>query len=94
MFYTKLTTDQVAATYTLFRFLERLRIIGHLRAHTEQAEVDSGDIFGDYELHDFTGADYSIVKDEYTSEKGHMDAIVALERVFGRIKTKQLRGTD
>jgi len=94
MFYSKLTADQVAVTYTLFRFLERLRVIGHLRAHTEQAEVDGGDIFGDYELHDFTGANYSIVKDEYTSKKGYIDAIIALERIFGRITVQQLRGTD
>lgn len=95
MFYSKLTADKVAATYTLFRFLERLKIIGHIKAHTEQTEVDSGDIFGDYELHDFTGADYSIVKDEYSPDKGYIDAIAELERIFGRLdKARQLRGTD
>ena len=94
MFYSKLTMDQVAATYTLFRFLERLKIIGHLKAHTEQAESDSGDIIGDYYIHDFTGADYSIIKDSYNPEKRHIDMIVELERLFGRLKVQQLRGTD
>ena len=94
MFYSKLNMDQVAATYVLFRFLERLKIIGHISAHTEQAEVDSGDIFGQYELHDLTGADYSIVKDGYTTDKRHIDAISELERIFGRLAAPQLRGTD
>ena len=94
MFYSKLNMDQVASTYVLFRFLERLGVIGHIIAHTEQVEVDSGDIFGQYEIHDFTGADYAIVKDGYTSDKRHIDAITELERIFGRLAAPQLRGTD
>jgi hypothetical protein len=94
MFYTKLTMDQVAATYTLFRFLERLKIIGHLKAHTEQVVRDTVDIFGYYDMSGYTGREYSIVKDGYTADKGHIDAIVEFERAFGRIKAPQHRGTD
>ena len=95
MYYSKLTVDQVAATYTLFRFLERLKIIGHITAHTEQASFDTlSDPYSQLDIYDFTGADYSIVKDGYSKDKRHIDAISELERLFGRLAAKQLRGTD
>jgi len=90
--YSKLTANQVTATYSLFKFLERLRVIGHLEAHTEKAVEEGGDIFGEYIIHDFTGADYSIVKDYYSSDKRHILKTELLERMFGRLK-QSLRGT-
>ena len=85
-FYSKLTADQVKATYALITFLERLKAIGHLEIHTERSmEGEGGDIFGEYVLHDFTGADYSLVKDKYTNDRGHIDAIILLEKLFGKL---------
>ena len=50
--------DEVAATYTLLKFLEKLRISGHIKAHTEQTdEHDGGDIFGDYQTFHFKCTD-------------------------------------
>ena len=92
MFYDNLTADQVTSTYGLFNFLMRLRVIGHLAAHTEQADIGGGDIFGDYVLHDFTGANYSIVKDGYSSSKKVIESIEIMEKLFGRLHDKQLRG--
>jgi hypothetical protein len=94
-FYSKLTADQVSSTYQLFKMLQRLRVIGHLSAHTEKAVEDGGDVFGDYTIHDFTGADYSVVKDGYSSDKTKICQEELLEKVFGRISRRHhLRGTD
>lgn len=86
--------DQVSATYNLFKFLKRLRVIGHLEAHTEPAAEQSGDIFGDYVMCDMTGADYSIVKDWYDPSRGRIDQDELLEKLFGRIKEPKLRSTS
>ena len=93
MFYSRLTMDQVSATYKLIRFLERLKVIGHLSAHTEKESSNSWAL-GNYDLHDLTGADYAIVKDGYSHGKNHIDEIIELEHIFGRLKAQPVRGTD
>ncbi len=91
--YLKLTADQVRVVYNLFRFLERLKITGHVEAHTERAWYNHGDVFDNYQLHDFTDADYSIIKDGYNSSQGYMDALEQLERVFVNMRSANSRGT-
>jgi hypothetical protein len=82
MFFTELTNDEVTSTYALFRFLEKLKVIGHLMAHTEQLDKENGDIFGRYLLYDFTEGDYSIIKDGYTSQPRSPDAMEQIEQIL------------
>jgi hypothetical protein len=91
-FYANLSAEQVAATYNLMKFLRRLRVIGRLEAHTEPAE--DFEAFGHEACFNFSPAIYSIVKDGYSHDRGHMDSEELLERMFGRIQVPQLRGTS
>jgi hypothetical protein len=92
MFYSKLNQHEVNSLYLLLNLLERLRAIGHLSAHTEEA--DSGDLFGTYaDVYDFTNAGYSVIKDGYDSSKKRVNVIENIERVLGR-KSQPFAGTD
>ncbi len=84
-FYTKLTTEQVVTVYGLFNFLKRLRVIGHLEAHTVQ-QMPPIEILGQYDVIDMTGADYAIIKDGYSSDKSRIQGDELLEGIFGRLK--------
>jgi hypothetical protein len=78
--------DQVESTYKLIKVLERLRVIGRLKAHTEKA-IPLIEIFGHQdvlEIIDMTGNDYCIVKDSYSSDKSQMSADEMIEEIFGR----------
>jgi len=83
MYYTKLCDDEVAAAYWLFRFLEKLKIIGHLKVHTEQG-MDKQETFDNYLVYHFSDHQYSLVKDGYTSEPRCLDAIEEIERILNR----------
>lgn len=82
MFYSNLSQNQVTSTYTLFKFLERLRVIGHIQAHTEQ--MTSGFLIGNFELHALTHCSYAIVKDGYESDNRYMEVLLEFEELFGR----------
>lgn len=84
--------EQVASTYTLINFLKRLRIIGHLEAHTEQ---DDNVVYqmGAYDLVDMTDANYKIVKDGYTSSRQSIWQEELLEKLFGRLSSKRYHKT-
>ena len=85
MYYTKLTDDDVAITYGLFRFLEKLRIIGHIIVHTETPpDLNMGEVFGDVIGYSFNDDGYTLVKDGYTREPRKLDAIEEIERVLNR----------
>lgn len=93
-FYERLTMEQVSKAYQLMTFLKRLRVIGHLEAHTESAQSLSRLELDDvYCLIDMQGRDYSIVKDGYSHERQSIDQIELLEQIFGRIETVRYRGT-
>jgi hypothetical protein len=83
VFYSELTSDQIAAAYILFRLLEKLRIIGHIQVRTERVDRENGDIFGHFSLYNFAHT-YNMIKDGYTSEPRSLDAIEELERVLNR----------
>ena len=83
MYYSELTSDQIAAAYILFRLLEKLRIIGHLQVHTESIEKENGDIFGNFMMYNFAHC-YNMIKDGYSSEPRSLDALEELERVLNK----------
>lgn len=99
MIYSKLSADEVTSVYHLIRFLERLRIIGYLSAHTESnqimecnLDVDSG---GHEVLYIADSPSYTLVKDGYDPVKGvHIASIEMLEKVFGRLKIVSLKETN
>lgn len=93
MIYSRLTADQVTSTYTLFRVLERLRVSGHMEAHTEKTSYGL-DTVGEWDIIDMTGADYCIIKDRYSSDKVYINVVEEFEKLFGRFRDQQLRGTD
>jgi len=83
MFYDKLTMEEVAKFYKLLNFLRRLRIIGHLEAHTEQVENVVYEMEA-YTLVDMTDANYRVVKDSYSSSRERISAEDLLEKLYGR----------
>lgn len=92
-FYDRLTMEQVGSTYKLVNFLKRLRVIGDLKAHTEGISGLQLHADDPYFFTDFSGRDYCIVKDGYSPERTKMDETELLEKIFGRVKVFQYRGT-
>jgi hypothetical protein len=67
----------------LFRALEKLKIIGHIKVHTEQQVVpDAGDLFSADVLHYFPSYCYKLVKDEYSNTPRDLDAIEQIEKIL------------
>jgi hypothetical protein len=91
-FYDKLNDEQVTTTYGLFKFLERLRVIGKVVAHTEQASDNYSEPFGENDVWNFaTDRQFRIVKDRYEATSQINDEEM-LEQLFGRVSIA-LRGT-
>lgn len=92
-FYDNLNSDQMTSFYSLVNFLQRLRVIGHLEAHTVQASNYS-EPFGAGDVWDFATTElYAIEKDGYTPDKSNIDMIEKIEAVFGGRTGVKLRGT-
>jgi len=90
-FYTRLSMDQVIATYKLVNLLRRLRVIGTIELSTVGC-TPPVETIGDYDIVDMTMNIYGIEKIGYDPSKGKTDVEDLLEQLFGR-KSTSLRGT-
>ena len=87
MVYDEINEDQVASSYKLFRFLEKLKVIGHLKVHTVQRhteEVNGECAFGNYIMYAFSEDRYSLVKDAYYPQARALDAVEMIEQILNR----------
>jgi len=71
-YYSNLTADQVSSFYGLLKFLQRLRIIGHLDVMT-RSFVDT------------SNKNYTLIKFSYSNDKTRISQEELLENIFGRL---------
>ena len=90
-FYKDLSMDEIAATYTLIKFLKRLRVIGNLECRTIQTSLMDVDALGRYDVAEFKDDCYGIEKMSYSPSRGGQDVEELLETIFGRTG-KRYRG--
>lgn len=75
--------DQCNTVHLLFRFLKKLKVIGHITVHTVEgfSEREPVDIWS---VIDMTGADYAIIKDGYSYER-NPDLEEELSEIFRKM---------
>lgn len=82
-YYTNINADQVISAYILFRFLEKLKIIGHIIVTTKQIHMGD-DGFGEHGIYNFTEDKYDLIKEEYSSKPGLANAIDEIEKILNK----------